>query len=313
MLVVNYESDELIMQTATSVAKREYHIKLASGATYPLGRKYVKGGRFNQGLVEKAMTKLGKTKEEHYEIELVTTYGDLSLATYLMEKQIRKIYQLTKCDRINFWLGPSNGSNFRFKSAVTQPYKNNRGEKPELVNQLRDYLIMIHGAKEIEGHEADDALGLYQKESIVVLDDEFGIGRPFDGTIAVHCDKDIFMIPGWHFDTMTDQFIYVTDPGELHIKGKSLKGTGLAFFYAQLLMGDPTDTIPSLAKGYGPVKIMKLFKECEKEEDYLGKVMEEYQHHIGMDWQVRLEEQADLVWILRREGETGSKYIRSKL
>lgn len=297
MLLANIEADELLMSIATSVAKRSYHIKLASGASYPLGRKYVKGGRFNQGLVEKALTKIGKVKEEDYTIELVTTYGSLSLATFLMERQIRKIYHLTKCDRADFWLGPSNGSNFRFKSAVTQPYKSNRGEKPELVVELREYLINIHNAREIEGHEADDALGLYQT----------------DDAIAVHCDKDIFMIPGAHFNTMTDSLVYVTDPGELHVHNKALKGTGLAFFYAQLLMGDRIDTIPSLAKGYGPVKIQKVFEGCKTEQDYLCKVMEEYQHHIGIGWQARLEEQADLVWILRREGERGSDYIRKLL
>lgn len=306
MLICNYESDELIMQTATSVAKRAYYIKLASGALYPLGRKYVKGGRFNQGLVEKALTKIGKVKEEDYTIELITTYGDLSLATFLMENQIRKIYHLTKCDRIDFWLGPSNGSNFRFKSAVTQPYKSNRGEKPELVVQLREYLMMIHGAKEIEGYEADDALGIYQVDPLNLSYDS--------GTIAVHCDKDIFMIPGKHFNTMTNQFVDVTDPGELHVSNsKALKGTGLAFFYAQLLMGDPTDTIPSLAKGYGPVKIMKLFEGCRKEADYLFKVCDEYQHHMGTGWQARLEEQADLVWICRNSTEKGSDYIRKLL
>lgn len=293
MIICNLEGDELCMQTATSIAKRNYSIRFKNGTVYPLGRKYVKNGRFSRFEVAKMLTKLKKTEGEHYTIECDITYGDSDLAYFLMERQLRKIYSLTKCDLINIWLGPSNKSNFRFAAAKTVPYKSNRTEKPPIIEELREYLKNIKGAQEIEGHEADDALGMYQT----------------DTSIAVHCDKDIFMIPGLHLNTMTDKITVVSDPGELHLSGKALKGTGIAFFYAQLLMGDPTDTIPSLARGYGPVTILKLFDGLTTEVEFQEAVVKEYKKQIGDGWEDRLKEQADLVWILRDQGIPGSKYL----
>lgn len=297
MLVANVESDELVMQAVTGVAKRAYHIKFSSGATYPLGRKYTKNGRFNPGEVVKAMVKLGKSKE-NYTIECEQVYGDATMAIHLMERQIRKYYAITKCDRLDFWLGPSDGSNFRFKSAKTQVYKSNRGEKPALVYVLRDYLKTVHLAQEIYGYEADDALGIYQNEN----------------TIAVHCDKDIFMIPGMHLNTMSDELVHVSDPGSIFLKNTAVKGTGIAFFWAQMLMGDPTDTIPSLPhpvyKGYGAVSTMKQLSRCTTEEDYAKAVISAYKEVLGDSYQERLEEQADLVYICRNKETTGKDYVR---
>ena|SRR3990167_4521844 len=297
MLIANYEADELLMQTTMASCKRKYTLKLESGATYPLGRKYTRGGRFSSKAVEEALAKLNKHKVTNYTIECDLTYQDMNLASFLMEKQIRKVWKLTGVDRIDFWLGPSDGSNFRFKSAVTAPYKSNRQPKPELLLQLREYLMVKHHAQEIIGYEADDALGIYQKCT----------------TIAVHCDKDIFMIPGKHYNTMKDETVDVVDPGTVFQEKGSLKGYGCAFFYAQLLMGDKTDTIPSLHKGYGPVHICSLFANCEREEDYVQVIKKEYQKHEGDNWIARLKEQADLVWICREEGVTGARYVEKFL
>lgn len=297
MLVANIEADELVMQAVTGVAKRSYYMKFQSGAVYPLGRKYVAGNRFSHTEVHKTMEKLGKSKED-YEIACNVTYGEESLAVYLMEKQIRKIFAILRCDRQDFWLGPSDGSNFRFKSAKTQPYKSNRGEKPELVIKLREYLKNRYQAQEIQGHEADDALGIYQK----------------DNTIAVHCDKDIFMIPGKHFNTITDQIIDVSDPGSIELKKGAVKGTGIAFFWAQMLTGDPTDTIPSFPhkkyKGYGAATTFKALGACKTEEEMAEVVIDIYKDTLGDKYQERLEEQADLVYICREEGLTGKDYVR---
>lgn len=298
MLVANIEGDELVMQTATSIARRNYTVKLTSGGVYPLGRKYLtEGGRFSQHEVEKAMLKLKKVKNVDYTIECDITYGEIGLAVYLMENQLRKIRAITECGRTDIWLGPSNGSNFRFASAKTQPYKSNRGEKPPIVTELREYLKNVHGAMEIEGYEADDALGIYQK----------------DNTIAVHCDKDIFMIPGKHLNTMTDQILDVTDPGEIHLEKTSIKGTGLAFFFAQMLLGDSTDTIPNLVRGYGPAKVFKLLQNCVTELDYFKIVQETFKKELGLGYEERLLEQADLVYICRNRQQKGRDYIKGLL
>ncbi|CAB4120919.1 exonuclease [uncultured Caudovirales phage] len=299
MLICNYEGDELLMQVLTAITKREYYIKLDSGGTKKLGKEYYRNGRFSHTAVKERLDRLGKG----YTVELMTICDDFNNATYLINQEVKKIYNITKCDRIDFHIGPSDGSNFRFKSAVQQPYKGKRAEKPALHAKLREYLITVHGAQVIQGYEADDALGIYQTQD----------------TIACHCDKDICMIPGKHFNTMTNEFYTVEDPGTLTLSedNKTLKGTGLAFFYAQLLMGDRTDNIPAIKhptyKGWGAKTTYEALKSCTNEYEYLDTVSRKYCDNDLFSWRERLYEQADLVWICRELGVTGSKYLGGRI
>jgi hypothetical protein len=289
MLIANVEADELIMQVVTSVSKRDYVIEFKSGSVLVNHRRSDK-----RGLIKK-LARLGKIEHEDYELKLNITYGKLDLAIYLLNKAINKIKYVTNCTDLKLFVGPRDGSNFRFGIAKTMPYKSHREQKPELASQLKDYIIDVMGAQEMFGFEADDALGIYQQES---------------GTIAVHCDKDIFMVPGFHYDTLKDKFIVVTELGELDLNDGKVKGSGLAFFYYQLLAGDMTDSIPSLKKGFGPVKIYNELCGCRSERDYLMAIQELYRSHACSD---RLYEQADLVWICRDKDEKGSDYIRRKM
>lgn len=293
MLIANIEGDELLMQAITSIRKQDYIVKYKSGAILKNNRRHDKRGLIKQ------LSRIGKKQDEDYTLELEYSYKPIELAIYLIDKQLRKIQHMTKCDVMNIWLGPTDGSNFRFKSAVTQPYKSNRPEKPEILTQLRNYLINIKGSRIIYGYEADDALGIYQNYNTA-------------DTIAVHCDKDIFMIPGLHFNTMTDTLITVTDPGELILYNGKIKGTGLAFFYYQMLTGDSTDTIPNIVRGFGPVKAYKALEHCARELDYLEAVCTQYHTIIGDGWVSRMLEQADLVWICRNKEETGKDYIKRR-
>jgi hypothetical protein len=293
MQIMNIEGDELCMQLVTSVAKRHYYVQLASGSRYPLHFKYIKNGRFNKTKVQEFMLKSRKVLGIDYTVECDTTYLDFSLVINMLEKRLRKYQEIGQTSAYKIWLGPSDGSNFRFQSAKTAPYKSDRGVKPPLVIELRNYLKLTYGAEEIYGYEADDALGIYQNSS----------------TIAVHCDKDIFMIPGLHLNTMTDKIVHVTDPGHLELKSSSLKGHGLAFFFAQMLMGDRTDTIPPLVRGMGPAKAHSILKLAKTEHDYFRAVRICYNNVLGDNYLTRMREQADLVWICRKTGEYGRDYI----
>lgn len=290
MLIGNIEADELIMQTVTSIAKRDYVIKFKSGAELNNNRRSDK-----RELITK-MTRLGKVLDEDYTLELRTTYKPLPLAIFIVEKQLRKLHVMTECDRFDIWVGPTDGSNFRFKSAKTEPYKSNRAAKPDIVVQLRDYLINFKGAQVIWGYEADDALGIYQTKD----------------TVAIHCDKDIFMIPGLHYDTIKDKFITVTELGELVLNSGKVTGNGLYFFYYQLIVGDRTDTIPSLKSGLGPVKAFEILNGLQTEKDLLLAVHSLFITVLEEKGIERLLEQADLVWICRDRTEKGSDYIKRR-
>lgn len=300
------EGDELCMSSCTAVNKHGYKVVTSKGNIYePF--KDLRKPRLKKPLLEW----LAKKGMSHLQVEEYNSCTNLNSALWQLKKIIARWYRLTGCDVIEFWLGPTDGSNFRFKSAITQPYKGHRKEKPEIHGAVRDYLINMYGAQVIHGYEGDDALGINHDPKPA---NPWAV-PPSVGIVLIHKDKDIFMIPGWHFNTQTEEFEYVTELGELWLTetGK-FKGRGISFFYAQLLMGDPTDNIPSLKKGkYGEKTVYKLLKDCKTEEEMVQCVVSQYKQVMGDWWQERLLEQADLVFICRKKGQHGSHYILEKL
>lgn len=309
MLIANIEADELLNQCINNISKRTWIVKYKiSGPTGLFGGMFEEGYILNNNkrnrdkrTLQKILTRMWLLEEIDYELELQTTYGELDTAIMTMTAKLGHIQTVTGCHMMNLWLGPTNGSNFRYKSATTLPYKGKRPPKPEVLTQLREWLIYCKGAQVIEGYEADDALGIYQTNE----------------TIAVHMDKDIFMIPGMHLNTMTDEILEVTEFGELTLNSGKVKGTGLCFFYYQLLVGDMTDNIPGLVKGKGPVWAYNLLKHSPDEKDLLATVITEYRIQLAksggdMSYMTRLMEQADLVWICRNREETGKDYIQRR-
>lgn len=310
LLIGNVEGDELLMATCLSVGTRKYYIQFPNGTKYYLHGRYKTNGRFDRESVKKVLRKLNKDLDTKCDICLDVDYTDKEdLALFVIKKQIRKLYAMTNADVLNFYIGPTDKSNFRFASAITQPYKSDRPEKPSILNFLREYLITVEGATIAHGYEADDMLGMYQNDS----------------TIAIHMDKDINMIPGRHFDTMTDTLWEASDPGEIYDSSAStVKGHGLALFYAQMLLGDRTDTIPGINRTekqcWGVKGVYNLFQNCKDELSMLSIVVDCYQdsHNSGyfkegLSCKQRLLEQADLVWICRTREEKGSDYISKKL
>jgi hypothetical protein len=309
MLVGVAEGDEILMSACTAVNKHGYRVVTSKGNLY-MPFKDLRKPRLKKPLLEW----LAKKGMSHLQIEEYNQCDNLNGALWQLKKTIGRWYRLTGCDIIQFWLGPTDGSNFRFKSAVTLPYKGHRKEKPAIWGAVRDYLINVYGAQVIYGYECDDALGIYGEKnpnpdwsSVVCLSD--------DQKILIHKDKDIFMVPGWHFNTQTELMEYVDRFGSLWLNDSgNLKGRGIAFFYAQLLMGDATDNIPSLKKGkYGDKTAYKLLAGLQTEEQLLAVVVQEYKNVIGGGWKDRLLEQADLTFIVQERGYHGSNYIEDKL
>lgn len=123
-------------------------------------------------------------------------------------------------------------SNFRYQ--VFPEYKANRLGKPrpKHLQACKDRLLSGWCAQVIEGMEADDALGIGQC-----------VGE--HDSIICSIDKDLLQIPGWHYNFVKRQRVFVT-PLE-----------GLRHFYWQLLVGDSSDGIKG-ASGIGPVKATKI-------------------------------------------------------
>ena len=302
MLIGNVEGDELLMQACLSVCKRDYYVVFPSGFKYRVTDRYRTNGRFDRKKILAKLNKLGHNESGEYEVVLEENYeGKEDLAVWVLEKEIRKLYRLTGCDRLQFYVGSDNKCNFRYKSAKTQPYKAGRAAKPSILPFLKQYLINVKGATVAVGYEADDMLGIYQTED----------------TIAIHCDKDINQIPGKHFNTMRDTHWVASDPGKLFGDKDTASGHGLAIFYAQLLCGDKTDNIPPLPKtakmGWGWKGVYSALSDCYDEESYCRTVVNMYKESLPDGWYDRIIEQADLVWICRDRDNKGSDYIKQKI
>ena len=84
-----------------------------------------------------------------------------------------------------------------------------------------------------------------------------------------------------------------------------VRGNGLAFFCAQMLMGDGVDNIPGIPR-VGPTKTWELLGELDTYEDMLKAVRDAYRDKYGDEWDVHFLEQAQLLWMVRELHEDGS-------
>ena len=177
--------------------------------------------------------------------------------------------------------------NFRDSIATIQVYKGNRdpANKPKYYSELREYMLAYHPTEVVEGMEAEDRCGILQ------------YAAKDRSTCIVGVDKDLDMIPGWHYNPVKDITRYIT-----------LEEADTAF-WKQVLTGDRVDNIPGI-KGLGPKTADKLIDPVAGNWTTMSEVvMNEYKKHYGSEaWNV-MDENARLLWIIRKEGITydGSK------
>ena len=192
--------------------------------------------------------------------------------------------------------------NFRDKVAKKKTYKGNRkNERPKHYENLVEYVCATRDVVIAEGCEADDLLAIHQCTA-----------EPLT-TIICSRDKDLKIVPGMHFGWMCGyqkQFgpAQVTVEGEITLSpnGKKLEGTGLKFFYSQVLTGDKTDDYPGLPR-CGPVKAFKILNECNGEVEMFNAVYEAYRSSYGDDTaHAEMNEQAQLAWMIQERNRDGS-------
>lgn len=118
----------------------------------------------------------------------------------------------------NYNLILSGDTNYRDELATIKPYKGNREniERPYHLKACRQFMVDNYRAEIVEGYEADDEVAMRQ------------IG---DDTCIVTIDKDLKMVPGWFYDWVKDEKMYITEE------------EGAKFFYTQMLTGDSVDNI----------------------------------------------------------------------
>ena len=208
--------------------------------------------------------------------------------------------------------------NFRNDIARKKEYKGNRkdSKKPFHLNNIRVYLKGKYDWVMHEGLEADDLLAMHQHEDYYNLWGSKANAEEHSkvcNTIICTRDKDLRQVNGWHYTWECGKQpswgpFFVHGYGEIFLekKGKSnkLTGYGDAFFYAQLLMGDPVDNIPGL-KGYGPVKVYELLEHAEDSYSAYTICKEAYKEVYELEWGCELHEQARLVHMVREFNSDG--------
>lgn len=140
-----------------------------------------------------------------------------------------------------------------------------------------------------DGIEADDMLAIHQNEE----------------TVICTRDKDLRQVPGWHFGWEVGKqpefrMQKVDELGKLVLSEdrKKLLGTGLKFFYAQMLIGDTVDNVPGLPN-CGPVAAFNTLEALPTKEALHEAVVGLYKAHYGDSWKDEMEEQGQLVWMVR--------------
>lgn len=190
--------------------------------------------------------------------------------------------------------------NFRYEVAKAREYKGNRKQiKPFHYSYIKAYLQARWGAIVVDGMEADDALAIHQTSRLKEKD-----------TIICSRDKDLKQVEGFHYTWECGKQgswgpAWVSELGTLSLPSpKKLVGTGSLFFYSQLLTGDSTDTYDGLT-GCGPIGAFKILSGCGTTRACYDAVFGAYKEKFQEDARERMNEQAQLAWMIRELDEDG--------
>lgn len=170
---------------------------------------------------------------------------------------------------------------FRYDLATIQPYKGNRTDmvKPKYHKHIREYLLDVWKAILVRSIETDDAVGIEQ------------FNNPDKTTVLVSQDKDLKMIPGWHYDPVKEELYYQT------IRDAN------NFLFWQMLVGDKADNIPGIPQ-IGEKRANKLMEALDGDTDKIrAAVKEQYARAYGGDWEKAYNEVGTLLYILRKPEE----------
>lgn len=225
----------------------------------------------------------------NYSSFMTKDIGPVSHALGNAKDLIRKI--LLRTNATDYQIYISGKGNFREEIATILPYKGNRDSthKPVHYDALTKYLTENWGAETVEGYEADDALAMEQYGWYEQLHPTYS--KESAATCIATIDKDLNMVPGWHYNWNLDEMYWVDEE------------TAITWFYCQLIMGDlQVDNIPGI-KGKGKAYAYKVLKDCDTEEDMYWATLCAYQESSYEKPMEALIENARLLWMQRHEGE----------
>jgi hypothetical protein len=228
------------------------------------------------------------------------------LVARMVDDKIKDIVEKVGADD---WVGylTDSDSNFRIRLATILPYKGNRSgsEKPPHYKFLRHYLLGKYPDQTflVKGMEADDQLAIDQYAWAEKHPDCCRQAHTYpapdyydDTTIICTIDKDLEMVPGWHYRWAKGSSPEVEPWFQTEIGG-------LRCFYKQLLTGDPVDNIKGLHGVGKKSTLLSKIDDMETEAEMFSHVYTEYYKRFGTYADQFMLENGRLLWMLREEGE----------
>jgi hypothetical protein len=238
--------------------------------------------------ITEARLMLGEETLSYLTIEEDVTADPVEHCLHTVKMQLQKIRAATGAKESRLFL--TGGNSFREKIATVKPYKGNRDRthRPVHYDAIREYMEKYHGAVVVDEIEADDALCMEQH------------AQPEGQSVIVSLDKDLDMVPGWHYNYVNQEFYYADVIGKLwwanNSEYRKLRGTGLKWFYAQLIMGDSTDNIQGVPKK-GMKAAFEAIDPCADEFQMMDAVRPLYRAAYGADYPRILREMGELLWL----------------
>lgn len=236
--------------------------------------------------VRKEWQNKGACFEEAEAIRLETDYLDHALSNTKTAVDFMLDYAFPERKWHRAFLTGKN--NFRTTVATIKPYKGNRdpNHKPKYYNEIREYLVGKYNAEVIDGQEADDMLGIVQWSF------------PDKSTVICSIDKDLKMIPGYHYVPSTGYGDNRKPPTFFY---QSVDDANM-YFWFQMMTGDATDNIPGLP-GVGPMTANKVISDHNGNENAVAQAVRELYDRYYPDYPGAFYEMAQLLWMRRKEGE----------
>lgn len=271
MHILGIDADPLVYEAGFAVQRTHYDVS---------SKGHLIGTFDNATALNKWLKEVGKKKSD-FSMSEREEVEPLSHATGIIDGKIIAMLKDMQPEQVFLYLtSTEKGVNFREYIAKTKKYKDRKGKRPKYYKELRDHLIHRWEAKVVVGYEADDAVAMLQWGAI---DDN-------QSCCIATIDKDLDMIPGWHYNYQKKKMSWVTAEEAEYA------------FYSQLLTGDQCDTIPGVPK-IGPVKAKAALDGCKGEKDLFVAAQAIYQEKYGSAWEWAMIEQGRLLWMLRYPGE----------
>ncbi len=274
-MIALIDADILVFRCGFAAERNRWFLNILTGPKKGLQSEFEFKKDANQALDDALPGVYSRAEGEDYQLYSERKLEPLSHALHNVNVAVKKICENLAINDFDVRMFLSGDTNFRYDVAKTKPYKGTRkkAHRPAHEDEIRAHMISTWDTNVAQGIEADDALGIAQCKGN-------------EETVIVSIDKDLDMIPGYHYNPTHDLTYEISE------------ADGVSCFANQLLTGDSTDNIPGLS-GVGPVAAERALGGLETDE-LLEACARMYASKSGReDWFEYLTEQATLLWILR--------------